>query len=107
MELKKAMGSIYDKNNSFSIDTNEFNMVIGTASTPANPAKCYIGCNTEILPSNGVILSGVSTQGTAITARINFVAATPAATTATVTLITCYDAIIEIIPASKSAVVNQ
>jgi hypothetical protein len=105
MELKKATGSIFDKANNFSINTTEFGMVLGTASTIRAPAKCYIGCNTELLPSNGVILSGTSTQTSPIAVRVNITAATAAI--ATLNLICCYDALIEIYPGDKSALVIQ
>jgi hypothetical protein len=105
MELKKATGSIFDKANNFSINTTEFGMVLGTASTIRAPAKCYIGCNTELLPSNGVILSGTSTQTSPIAVRVNITAATAAI--ATLNLICCYDALIEIYPGNKAALVIQ
>ena len=105
MELKKACGSLADKNNNFSINTNEFNRILGNASSVVIPAKCYIGCNTELLPSNGVLLSGTSTQSSPITARINITTATAAVVSAS--LICCYDAIIEVSPLDKSAIVRQ
>jgi hypothetical protein len=105
MELRKALGALNDKHNNFSINTIEFNRVLGTASTLSAPAKCYIGCNTELLPSNGVLLSGTSTQSSPITVRINITTATSAITSCS--LICCYDAIIEVDPFSKSAIVRQ
>ena len=51
MELKKAMGSLFDKHNNFSINAIEFNRQLGTASTLYAPSKCYIGCNTEVMHS--------------------------------------------------------
>jgi hypothetical protein len=105
MELKKALGSLADKNNNFSINIGEFNRVLGTASTVHSPSKCYIGCNTELLPSNGVLLSGTSTQSSPITVRINITTATAAV--ASCSLIACYDAIIEVSPLDKQAIVRQ
>lgn len=108
LELKKAMGSIYDTTNNFSIDTAEFNataIVAGTNTTISSPAKFFVGCNTEILPSNNVLLSGVSTQNTPITARLNIAVAPLVNILAS--LIVCFDAIIEVIPSDKSAVVRQ
>jgi hypothetical protein len=105
MELKKAVGSLMDKHNNFSINSIEFNRVIGSSSTLIAPAKCYIGINTELMPSNGVLLSGTSTQSSPITVRINITTATAAI--ASCSLIACYDAIIEIEPLSKTAVVRQ
>lgn len=108
LELKKAMGSIYDTTNNFSIDTAEFNataIVAGTNTTIYSPAKCFVGCNTEILPSNNVLLSGISTQNSPITARLNIVTAPVVSFLAS--LIVGFDVIIEVIPSEKSAVVRQ
>ena len=108
LELKKAMGSIYDTTNNFSIDTAEFNataIASGLGSTITTPAKFFVGCNTEILPSNNVLLSGISTQNSPITARLNIVTAPVVNILAS--LIVAFDAIIEVIPSEKSAVVRQ
>jgi hypothetical protein len=105
MELKKATGSIFDKHNNFSINSLEFTTILGNPTTTRAPTKCYIGCNTELLPSNGVILSGTSTQSSPITVRVNIT--TPTLTSSTINLICCYDALIEIHPADKMALVIQ
>ena len=113
MELKKAVGSIYDKQNNFSIDSFEFGRLIGaaagaaTVSTLTTPAKFYVGVNTELLPSNNILLSGAGTQGTNITARINITAAVPAGFPVLASLISNYDAIIEVYPMEMNAVVRQ
>jgi hypothetical protein len=103
--LKQATGSIYDKNNTFSINNGEFYKQLGTATSAVSPAKCYFGVNTEICPSNNVMLSGISTQDSPITCRMNLSSLTPA--TVSATLITAFDVILEIDPSTKSVVVRK
>lgn len=100
LELKKAIGGIYDKNNSMSINQQEY-LTLGQASTLVNPAKVYYGCNTQVIQSNNVLLSGVSTQNSPITARLNILF--PTLATVNASLITAYDVLIEVEPASRSA----
>ena len=100
LELKKAVGSLYDKHNSMSISTQEY-ITIGTGSTTHNPAKVYYGVNCEQLQSNSVLLSGVSTQNSPITTRLNIALPLPQAVSAT--LISAFDVLIEITPSEKSA----
>ena len=104
LELKKAVGSLYDKHNSMSINLQEY-LTLGTASTTVNPAKVYYGVNTEQLQSDSVLLSGVSTQNSPVTVRLNIATATPAPVSAT--LISAFDVLIEVSPSEKSARVIQ
>jgi hypothetical protein len=87
-----------------SINTQEF-LTLGTASSITNPAKVYYGVNTEQLQSNSVLLSGVSTQNTPITCRLNINSALAGPVLAT--LISAFDVLIEVDPAEKSARVIQ
>jgi hypothetical protein len=103
--LRAAMGSIYDKNNSFSINNGEFFKTLAQGSTAVSPAKCYIACNTELIPSNQFMLSGTSTQESAITCRMNITTATTASVSAM--LVSAFDVIIEIDPATKTVVVRK
>ena len=103
--LRAAMGSIYDKNNSFSINAGEFFKTLAQGSTLVSPAKCYIACNTELIPSNQFMLSGTSTQESSITCRMNITTATTASVSAM--LISAFDVIIEIDPATKTVVVRK
>ena len=104
LELKKALGSLYDKKNSMSINTQEY-LTLGTASTVVNPAKVYYGVNTQTIQSYDVLLSGVSTQNSPITCRIIF--STPTTATVNASLISAFDCLIEIEPSTKSARVIQ
>ena len=104
LELKKAVGSLYNKHNSMSINQQEY-LTLGTASTVVNPAKVYYAVNTEQIQSNSVLLSGVSTQNSPVTVRLNIATATAFPVSAT--LISAFDVLIEIDPSEKSARVIQ
>jgi hypothetical protein len=95
LELRSAVGSIFDKNNNMSINSIEFNLSgTAAASTYQAPAKFYVGTSTERLNSNN-LLTGISTNNSPISYRINTGTATGAANS-TVSLIVNYDALIEV-----------
>jgi hypothetical protein len=95
-ELRTAVGSIFDKNNSFSINSIEWEYGAGTASaaTYNAPGKFYIGTSTEKLNSNS-LLTGISTQNSPISFRIN-TGVSIGANASTVSLVVNYDALIEV-----------
>lgn len=105
LELKKAISSIFDTSmNQFSISNSEIKN-LAASSTIAVPSKVYIGVNTEILPSNLVLLSGTSTNNSQIIARINI-------GTATVSVFNCsllanFDAVLELDPITKTLICRQ
>ena len=110
LELKQAIGSLLDKTNQSSINPLEFSRTLGTDSSLIAPAKFYVGCNTEVLSryknmDSSVLLSGISTQSSPISVRINIPTST--SSVCTLNLICHYDAILEIDVASKSAYVRQ
>lgn len=95
LELRSAVGSIFDKNNNMSINSIEFNLSsTAAASTYQSPAKFYVGTSTERLNSNN-LLTGISTNNSPISYRINTGTATGAANS-TVSLIVNYDCLIEV-----------
>lgn len=103
-ELRKTMGSIYDKTNSMSINNLEFLAIDSTAVTVANaPGKFYLGFALEKLHSNA-LLTGVSTNNSNITVNINQSTATSAAHQCNLLLV--YDALIEIDVVNKQATVR-
>jgi hypothetical protein len=104
LELKKAIGSLYDTKSGMSISPQEY-IAIGTESTVQNPAKVIYGVCTQQLQSNSVLLSGVSTQNSPVTARLNIT--TPLTKTVSALLISCFDVLIEIDPATRDARVIQ
>ena len=80
-------------------------MTLGTASTVVSPAKNYYAVNTEVIQCNSVLLSGVSTQNSPTTARLNIM--TPIAATVNAAPITAYDVLIRVELATQSARVIQ
>lgn len=95
LELRSAVGSIFDKNNNMSINNAEFSYN-GTASatTYLIPAKFYVATSTERLNSNN-LLTGISTQNSPISYRIQS-AGSIGANNSTVSLVVNYDALIEV-----------
>ena len=104
LELKKAVSSLYDTKSGMSIAPQEFISIEKTSSVH-NPSKVYYGINCQQLQSNGVLLSGVSSQNTPISARLNLSAALTK--TVNALLISCFDVLIEVDPANRDAVIRQ
>jgi len=103
MELRSAVGSIFDKNNSMSINSIEFSYIPGQATTATAPGKFFVATSTEKLNSDS-LLTGVSTQNSPISYRINTGTTTAAAST--VSLIVNYDALLEVDTMSRQASVK-
>ena len=103
MELKSAVGSIFDKNNNLSINRVEFSYVVGQATTFSAPAKFFVGTSTEKLNSDS-LLTGISTQNSPISYKIN--TGTSTAASSTVSLIVNYDALIEVDTLTRQASVK-
>jgi len=91
--LKQAIGSIYDKTNSQSINNVEWGRLDGDATTLTAPGKFIIGVDTEVVDSD-FILSGISSQNSSISANIQLGTATT--DLHNVSLLLNYDAIVEI-----------
>lgn len=116
-ELRKAVGGLYTGVNSTSINRVEFSYIDSTVSnaggtgagtaptTIAEPSKFIVGCNVEKLSTNGALLTGISTQNSAITLRIQNGTATRSGYT--VYLVALYDALLEIEPLIKNTTVKQ
>lgn len=95
LELKSAVGSIFDKSNNMSINSVEFGYN-GTAAacTFQAPGKFYVATSLEKLNSNN-LLTGISTQNSPISYRIN-TGTSIGANSSTITLVANYDALIEV-----------
>ena len=91
--LRVATGSIYDKDNNFSINSIEWNVDDGDATTLTAPGKFFIAVDLEKVDSE-FIHSGVSSQSSAISANIQLGTATTDAHN--IHLILNYDAVLEI-----------
>lgn len=99
MELRKSFGGLTSKTNSMSINTREFSVIDGGATTDREPAKFIIGVDTQKLASDS-LLTGVSSQNANVTLRIN---------STNTNLITAYcyvnfDELLEIDPQNKSVI---
>jgi hypothetical protein len=94
-ELRRAMGSIYNKNNSMSIGASEFIEIVGSATSITVPGKFYVAINTQKLTeSQDYMFTGVSSANSQINVIISLGTATAAALNAY--LLVNYDAIFEI-----------
>jgi hypothetical protein len=93
-ELRKALGSIYDRQNSMAINNLEFTQIDSTANTTYTaPGKFYLGFNLEKLHS-GALLTGISTNNSNITVNIN--QSTASSVVRQCNLLLVYDALLEI-----------
>lgn len=104
--LRQAVGSIFDRNNSLSINTYEFlsQGSQGATTAPTAPAKFWVGVATDKLRlAKGSYFSGVPSGSAPITAQINITSATSQAYN--VMLIACADYIFKIDPMTKQVVI--
>jgi hypothetical protein len=93
-ELRKCVGSIYDKTNNMAINNLEFSAVDNVANALYTlPGKFYLGFNLEKLHS-GALLTGISTNNSNIT--VNITQSTASTVTRTCNLLLVYDSLIEI-----------
>ena len=106
-QLRKSVGAIGCKNTTFSIDTAEMLYVASGViqTTRETPSKFYPSINLSTVPFSDVLLSGISTQSSPISVRMNIIL--PTTRTITQSLVMYYDAIIEIDTVSKNATVKQ
>lgn len=112
-ELKMAMcGSINSLSaQNMSITPREFNytdlglVTGGNATTVTAPGKFWLGVNTEKFSTANALLSGVSTQNSPVSLRMNLAIAP--AQSYNITLIALYDAILEVDFASRNCIVKQ
>lgn len=103
LELRKVMGSIYDKSNTLSINSREFSCIDSTVTEITVPGKFYIGFNLQKLHSNA-ILTGISTNNSNISVNIDSTATT--GSTRQCNLILAYDGLIEIDMMTKQSSVK-
>jgi hypothetical protein len=110
-ELKMAInGGLHTlQSQNMAIVSREFNYTDASLATSAttvfSPAKFWVGVNTEKFSTANALLSGVSTQNSAISLRMNINTATTQAYN--ITMIIMYDAIIEVEPQIRNASVRQ
>lgn len=100
-ELRKCVGSIYDKTNNMAINTLEFNKVDNVANAVyTSPGKFYLGFNLEKLHS-GALLTGISTNNSNIS--VNLTQSIASTVVRQCNLILVYDALVEIDLLSRQA----
>jgi hypothetical protein len=105
-ETSSALGPAHDINtNQLGVSPATFARNVGDTTTIALPAQFWVASNTERLSSNGVLLSGVSSQNSPISLRMDITTATTAALT--LQLIALYDAIVEVDVANKQVSILQ
>ena len=83
----------------------QFAALDNTATTNTSPAKFYVGTNTERLSTNNALLTGVSSQLSPISLRVNL-GATGSTQAHMTTLICLFDAIIAVNVGSRQASVK-
>ena len=103
MELKKVMGSLYDKTNNMAINSLEYGRNEDATTVAVSPGKFYIGFNLQKLHSNA-LLTGISTNNSNISVNIEQTLAT--VTTRQLNLILAYDALIEVDMVNKQSSVK-
>lgn len=112
MSLKSAVGATHSDTYNTSINSAEFDVGDAGTTSVIAPGKFYVAVNTEKLSSNGVLLSGISTQNSPINLRIDY-GGNPnnngASTTQAfnINLIAMYDCLISVDPINRQAVVRQ
>lgn len=104
MELKKVIGSIYDRTNNFSINNTEFNVIPASTFGFQSPGKFYVPFQLEKLHS-GSLLTGISTNNSNISVNIDQTLAVDNANKQC-NLILAYDALIEIDLVNKQSSVK-
>jgi hypothetical protein len=97
MELKKAAttlgvqySKIYDKNNDINISNQEWNYpaAVNATTTKAIPSKFIVGINTEKVTNvSKAMFSGVNSQNSSITIRVNIPVATVVAVNCNLTCV--------------------
>ena len=88
-----------------SINPIEFSYVSNGATTALIPGKFWVGCNTEALSTNNVLMSGISSQNSPVSLKINIGTAT--SENHQVTLIVLYDALLKINTLTNQVIVKQ
>lgn len=105
-ELSNAFGPAHDlTSTNFSITPAEFLKTNNSTTTIVQPAKFFVGVNTERLSTNAVLLSGVSSQNSPISVRIDI--GTQTTNQQVLNLVALFDAIIELDVANKQVQILQ
>jgi len=102
MELSSFYGPAHDlASSNFSINPVEWSYINTSTTTALQPAKFYIGTNTERLSTNDALLSGISSQLSSLSVRIEL--GTQTTNSQNLILVALYDAILEVDVANRQA----
>lgn len=109
MELRKAVGSLYDWSKSFSIDFNEFGYAENGTTTTDAPGKFFVGFDLNKINSmSNFMLNGTSSKNTPINAVIQINdSATGTSSARNLCLMLNYDMIVTIDPRTKQVSILQ
>lgn len=106
MELRKAVGNLYDWSKSPSINSSEFGYNEAGTTSLTQPGKVYVGFDlNKINSASNNMLNGTSSQNTPINLQLNIASSTAKAKN--VNLILNFDAILTIDPRTKMLSVMQ
>jgi hypothetical protein len=101
-ELYRTQGSIFNANNSMSIDNVEFYAIDGTTTTIDKPAKFLLGFNLNVVQYNN-IFSGLNSNNSPINLLITTNGAILAAHNTL--MLTNYDCLIQFDPSTKTVII--
>jgi len=101
-ELRRAaLGNIYDRGNSLSIGSSEFNLTSAGTTSITIPGKFIVGVNTQKLSDSvDYMFTGLSSANSQINVILN-IGTAPTGNALTAILYASYDAIYEIDPLNK------
>lgn len=107
-ELSSAWGPVHDLlSTTFAINPTEFNYVNGSTTSINQMGKFYIATNVERISTSDGLLTGVSSQGSPISVRINISSGSPATVAQVLQLICLYDALLQIDMRARTLTVMQ
>jgi hypothetical protein len=107
-ELSCAWGPSHDLlSTQFSINPTEFNYINANTTSINQPGKFYVATNVERLSTSDALLSGVSSQGSPISVRLNISSGSPATNAQVLQLICLYDVLLQIDMNARTLTVMQ
>lgn len=108
-ELSSAWGPSHDLlSTQFAINPTEFNYVNGSTTSINQMGKFYVATNTERLSQgNDALLTGVSSQGSPISVRLNISTGAPTTVAQVLQLIALYDVLLQIDMQARTLTVMQ
>lgn len=101
IENKKTWNALGTTEFNPSISSTEFSRVDTTPSTLVAPAKFYVSTPTERVLSSNYLMSGVNTQNTPVSLRLNIGTATNANSLYNIYCVAIYDMLIELDTATR------